>query len=165
MSNWAHLIVPTLILLGALITDLRSRKIYNWYVLGSLALAVVNTLAFFGVSGLAPAAAAAGVALMISLPLVLIGVLGGGDMKLFVAFGFATSYSAVLNVVVASFIWAAVFGIIYSLVNGSFKRLVTNMGSLSTGGKASDLSLHKIPFTLPIFIGWMTYLIKVKGGL
>lgn len=164
IGSGALLLIPTLILIGALVTDLKSRKIYNKYILVCAALALFNVLFFFGIPGLWQGFIGAGVALMISLPLVLVGVLGAGDMKLFTVFGLATSYGVVLSVVVASFIWAAIFGVIYSIANGSFKKLITNMGSLSAGGKASQMQLHRIPFSLPIFIGWLTYLLQVKGA-
>lgn len=158
-------IIPSLILIGALITDLRSRKIYNKYLLPCAVIALAQVIYFFGLSGLPAAFASLGMGVLVTLPLVLVGVLGAGDMKLFAVFGLATSITIVLNVVIAAFVWAAVFGIIYSLVNGSFKKLVTNMGTLSTGGKASKLELHQIPFTLPIFIGWLTYLAQEVGVL
>lgn len=163
MSTWALLIIPTLILLGAVFTDLRSRKIYNWYVVAAAVIAVAHSFYFFHWSGVTQGLAGAGVAVLLTLPLVLVGVLGGGDMKLFVTFGLATSYSTVFNVVIGSFVWAVIFGLIYAALNGTLKRLFLNMGALAKGEKAKKLQLHHIPFTVAMLIGWMTYVAQLKG--
>lgn len=163
MNSWALLIIPTLILLGAVVTDLRSRKIYNWYVLSAAAIALLHSYYFFEWSGITQGLAGAGIAILLTLPLVFVGVLGGGDMKLFVAFGLATSYSTVFSVVIGTFVWAAVFGLIYATLNGTLKRLFLNMGALAKGQKSKSLQLHQIPFTVAMLIGWMTYVAQLKG--
>ena len=159
------LITPTLILLAGLITDLRSRKIYNWLVLTCLAAAIAHSIYFFDfMPGLIQGAQGAGVALMLTLPMVLIGVLGAGDMKLLFAFGFATSYSATFSVVIYSFVWAAIFGLIYAIVSGRFKTMLLNMKDLAAGKKPEEAKLNHIPFTVAIVLAWGTYVFSLNGG-
>ena len=163
MNTWGFLVIPSLILFGALVTDLRSRKIYNWYVIAAAVLALANSFYFFQWSGITQGLAGAGLALLLTLPLVLVGVLGAGDMKLLIVFGLGTSYSAVFAVLVASFIWAAVFGLIYAVLSGGFRRMLGNMAAITKGENAKTLKLHQIPFTVAIVIGWMTYLMQNHG--
>ena len=159
------LITPTLILLAGLVTDLKSRKIYNWLVLTCLAAAVAHSFYFYeGFQGLIQGAQGAGVALMLTLPMVLIGVLGAGDMKLLFAFGFATSYSATLSVVIYSFIWAAVFGVVYAIISGRFKSILVNLKDLSAGKKPEETKLNHIPFTVAMVLAWGTYVLSLHGG-
>lgn len=161
----ATLITPTLILIAGLITDLRSRKIYNWLVLTCLAFAIASTIYFNGLSsGLIQGAQGAGLALVLTLPMVLIGVLGAGDMKLLFAFGFATSYTATLNVVLYSFIWAALFGLIYTIASGRGKKLFTNLIGMLSGKKPEKTELSHIPFTVAMVLAWATYVFSLKAG-
>ena len=159
------LITPTLILLAGLITDLRSRKIYNWLVISALVLALVHSFYFYdGMSGLIQGAQGAGIALLLTLPMVLIGVLGAGDMKLLFAFGFATSYSATMNVIIYSFIWAAIIGLGYAIFTGRIKNVLHNIKDIGSGKKPEKESLNHIPYTVAIVLAWFTYLYSIKGG-
>ena len=157
------LMTPSLILIAGLITDLRSRKIYNWLVLICLAAAIAHSIYFFNLKmGLLQGIQGAGLALLLTLPMVLVGVLGAGDMKLLFAFGFATSYSTTLSVILYSFVWAALVGVLYSLFNKKLSHLFFNLISLSSGKKPEKDQLNHIPFTVPLVLAWLTYIFS--GG-
>lgn len=159
------LIVPTLILVSGTITDLKSRKIYNKLVLAALALAIAHSIYFFGLwSGLQQGLQGAGLALILTLPMVLVGVLGAGDMKLLFAFGFATSYTAAFNVVVYSFVWAAIFGVVYAVVSGQAKTIFSNIKLLLSGQKPEETKLNRIPFTVAMLLAWATYVMSLFNG-
>lgn len=163
--SWAPLVLPTLLLLAGVITDVRSRKVYNWMVIAGFILALVQVLYFSGVAGLAPAVMAALLGMILTLPLVLIGVLGAGDMKLLMAFGMATSYAAVISVTLYSFVWAAVFGLIHAILSKQIVSVGRNMLALSRGQKPDAVTLHKIPFTVAMAVAWGTFVLSLKGGL
>ena len=76
-------ILPGGILLAGVVDDLRSRKIHNWLVLILLTVAVFCVLFFDGLSGIFPALGKMVVAVGVTVPLVLMKVIGGGDMKLY----------------------------------------------------------------------------------
>ncbi len=163
--TWAPLVLPTLLLLAGVITDLRARKVYNWMIVAGLALAIIQVLYVFGLSALGPALMAGGLALLLTLPLVLVGVLGAGDMKLLTVFGIATSYSAVISVTLYSFVWAAIFGLIHAILSGQIVSVGKNMLAISKGQKPQAVTLHKIPFTVAIAVAWGTYVLSLRGGL
>jgi prepilin peptidase CpaA len=159
-----HLAVPSIILIGAVLTDLRTKKIFNWYIVVAALFALLNSYYFLGMEGLKAGLLGAGLALVMTLPLFLARILGGGDLKLLVAFGFATSYLTVLNVLVGSFICAALIGIIYSIINGTFKILILNTLAILKGEKPENISFHRLPYSVAIFMAWVTYLTLERTG-
>lgn len=161
----AVLVLPTLLLITGFITDYRARKVYNWMILAGFAFGIIHCLYFDGTSGLLQGLGSLGLALLLSLPLVLLGVLGAGDMKLLAVFGLSTSVGAVINVFIYSFAWAALFGFIYALLNKQLGQVFKNMWAITKGEKPQSEKLHRIPFTLPILLAWGTYVLSLRGGL
>jgi prepilin peptidase CpaA len=155
--SWGSLIAPTLILLGALITDVRTHKIYNIWIIISILIALTSSYLFFGFEGLQSGAQGGALALVITLPLVILGALGAGDMKILFAFGLATTYSAVFSVIVVSFIWAGIVGIIMAIYRGRAKALAISTVKLITSQTRNQKSFHKIPYTIALVLAWVTY--------
>lgn len=154
----ASLIIPTIILFVALLTDIKTRKIPNVWIIVSVVLALANSYYFYEFDGLKQGAQAAGLALALTLPLVLIGALGAGDMKLMFAFGMATTYSSVFSVLVFSFIWAAIVGVAFAIFKGQGAALFKNTIRVVTSNKDSTPELQKIPYTIALALAWLTYI-------
>lgn len=165
--NWSSLVIPTLILLFAMITDIKERKIYNKWIVASILLALLSNYVFYDFAGIKSGAAGAGLGLVLSLPLVLAGVLGAGDMKLLFAFGLATTYDIVFTVAFFSIISGAIIGIGYSIYKGQFQQLFRNTAGLLMAKSPDEKTLNKIPFSVAIFVGWVAYILVTisKGGL
>ncbi|MCB0350134.1 MAG: prepilin peptidase [Bdellovibrionales bacterium] len=153
------LAAPTLILLVALITDIRTRKVPNVWVLISIVIALASSYYFYEFDGLKQGAIAAGMALLLTLPLVLLGALGAGDMKIMFAFGLAGTYQQVFSVIVFSFLWGALIGIGISIVRGRARALLINTFKILTSQPRDDVELLKIPYTVALMLGWITYLV------
>src|SRR5688572_11150512 len=98
-------LVPTFILLAGVVDDLRSRKVHNWLVGILLVLAVTFQLLNQGWFGLQQGALGAGTALAVGFPLVLVRLMGAGDLKLMLAFGMATSWNVTLTVLFWALLW------------------------------------------------------------
>ena len=166
MFQLAHL-VPSIILFAGLVDDLRSRKVHNWLVLSAMVFAIVGT--YFlggGFDGLKEGLLGCGVAIALMLPMVLLGMLGAGDMKLMMAFGLSTDTTTVLWVVIYSFIWGAILGLIRALLQKEGWNLLKNMFLILKGKKREEIKYHKIPFTVALFFGWLTHLsLQASGGL
>jgi prepilin peptidase CpaA len=147
------------ILVAGVIDDLRTRKFHNWLFLACSALALLTVLIVNGWSGvyLSALGFAAGIAIL--LPVVLAGVIGAGDMKLLAAFGIVAGWNTVFSVAVMSLIWGAIFGIVKMAVSGQLKALVSNMLAIVTLKKREQLELHKIPYTIALLMGWLSYLV------
>lgn len=152
-----HLAVPSIILIGAVISDLRTKKVFNWYIVVAALCALANTAYFFGYDGLLAASLGAGLAALMCLPLYIAKVLGGGDVKLLFVLGLATNYTTIFNVTIGSFFCAALIGVTYAIFNGTFKLLALNTLSVLKGEKPEKIGFHKLPYTVAILMSWLTY--------
>lgn len=155
--------VATGILVWAVIEDLRTRKFSNRsFVIASVSCAVL-AVALSGFRELIPASLGFGAGLALFLPLVLMGIIGAGDMKLMAAFGILVGWNAVLWTGVYGFIWGAVFGVVQVIMKGQLRMLVQNLTALAiTRGEAAKsgaVVLHRIPFTAPLLLGWLSHLV------
>ncbi|OFZ19473.1 MAG: hypothetical protein A2Z20_05480 [Bdellovibrionales bacterium RBG_16_40_8] len=161
----AALLVPTIILLVAFIIDVKTHKIPNKWVMISIGLALASSYYFYDYEGLKQGATAAFVALIMTLPLVLFGALGAGDMKLLFAFGLASTYPAVFSVIIFSFIWAAIIGVVLAVAKGRGRLLILNVYQIMTTKSHEKIQTMKIPFSVAIILGWATFLILgIKQG-
>lgn len=159
------LFAPSVILLVAMILDVKTFKIPNTWVVISIFLALASSYYFYQFDGIKQGAIAGGVAIAMMLPLVLLGVLGAGDMKLMFAFGLATTYSAVFTVIVLSFFWAALVGIIFSLIKGRAFELLMNTIRIMSSAPSDKKDLQKIPYSIALTLGWVTFvLLGFKQG-
>ncbi len=153
------LFVPSIILLVAVIIDVKTYKIPNTWVVISIVLALISSYYFYDFNGLREGSRAACVALAMLLPLVLLGVLGAGDMKIMFAFGFASTYPVVFTVIIFSFVWAAIVGIALALVKGRGLELLLNTVRIATAGPGERKDLQRLPYSIALILGWITFLI------
>ncbi len=158
--------VPLLVLLAGVFTDLKSRKVPNWLVLALALISIICTYYFSGFAGLKTGGISVLVALGCCLPLVMSRVLGAGDMKLLMAFAINVGPIAVFWVVVFSFFWGALLGIFQAIMQKDFKNLMLNtLQLLDRKNKIASLEepnlpfkLHKVPYTVALLFGWLTHL-------
>jgi Flp pilus assembly protein protease CpaA len=156
--------VATAILVVGVVDDLRTRKFHNWLFLVCLGIAAVAVFISGGLEAFPLALLGLLAGFAIFLPLVLMKIIGAGDMKLMAAFGFAAGWDGVLYVAVYGLFWAAFFGVLTTLFQGQGRVLVSNLISIVTLRERKGLTLHKIPFTVAIFMGWLTQLV-FRGAL
>lgn len=164
-SNIVYIGVPTLILIAATVDDLKTRKIHNWLVLSCFVVASVSIAALDGLNGLYTGFIASSLALGLTLPLVLAKALGAGDMKIMLAFGMASQWHIVFWVIVYSFIWGALLGIIKALIDKNAINLFRNTFFIATKQlSANDKGMTKIPYSVALLFGWLTQLTLNSGA-
>lgn len=149
---------PSLVLLVGLVDDLKMGKVPNRHILILLVLGVIAQILFYRWVGLQIGLLGFGVAAITLLPLVSMGVVGAGDLKLMLAFGMVSHWSTVLSVLIWSLVWGAVLGLIRAIVAGEFKNLMLSTVAIVYFKKAEINSLHKIPFAAALCFGWITVL-------
>lgn len=159
-----HLIVPTLVLVGAVVTDLRARSVFNTYLLVSAAAVLINNFAFFGLSSIQTGLLGFGMAVVMTMPLFIARILGGGDVKLLFVLGLGTSYPTIMNVTLWSFMWGALVGLIYAIISGSGKKLVLNTVNIVRGRKPAPTEIHRLPFAVAVLLAWMTHIALLQRG-
>lgn len=157
-------VLATLILLSGVIDDLWTQKVHNKLIIALFAITVVALIFFFGPYSLFSASLSFILALAFGVPLVLVGVLGGGDMKLFAVFGLATNTSAVLGVAIYSLIWGALLGVTRALIMGRFQDLLLSTSQL-LWVKGDARQEFKVPYTIALLFGWLTHLTLVRLGV
>lgn len=157
-------LIASLILTVGVVDDLRSRKVHNWLAVLCFAIALASSFYFESWYGLQTGLLSAAVALAVSAPLFYFKILGGGDIKLFVAFAASVSWTAALMTGFYSLIWGAIFGLIQALMQKQGIALFNNLMTLAIQRKSEGLSLHKIPFTVALLVGWLTTL-KLEGHI
>lgn len=154
------ILLPTLVLLIGLIDDLWFRKFHNWLFLSLFIFTLCALILINGYSGIIKGSYALALSFALSLPLVLLGVMGAGDMKLLMVFALSTSTHTVFNVIVMAFLWGGVLGLMYAIVSGRFATLLLNLkGLLIYQIKPATQSLHAIPYTVPICLAWSTHIL------
>lgn len=150
------LITPSLILVAGLIDDLKTQKVHNKLVLACIAVAIVSTLVIGGFEQLKMGVLAAGTAIVITLPFVLIKALGAGDLKLLFAFGLASNPTDVFYVFLYSLVWGALLGLFRALLSKEGRNLFINIYLILKGLKPEAMQTHKFPYTVALLFGWLT---------
>ena len=145
---------------GALVSDLRSRRIPNWLTASAFAVGIVFHLATSGWSGLGFALGGFLLGFGVMLLLWLIGGGGGGDVKLMGAVGSWVGFSGTAFVFMGGVAVAIVmtFGLLISrwFATGN-ARLATTGGELANRGASGRRIL--IPFAVPVCVATWSYVL------
>ncbi len=156
-------LLPTTILAGASFFDIKSRKVPNAFVLVVLALALVFSVFISSVDKVDTLFSFL-TALLITFPLWSIGAMGAGDVKIFAVFGLLASTQTVVNVFIFSIFIAAAIGVIKSILEGHAYYFISNFKKILTLQKPEKQTLSKIPFTVALLLGWISFLIYDHFG-
>lgn len=113
------------ILLIAVVTDLRSQRIYNWLTFPAIASGLLLHALSTGVPGLLFALGGIGAA-SLALLLFLLGAMGAGDVKLLGAVGALMGAHFTLWAIVCTAILGGILGVGYALRRGALKHTLHN---------------------------------------
>lgn len=145
-----------LVLLIAASFDLKTRKIPNAFNLSVLGLCLAFVFVAFGWEGTKWGLISAVLVFSFSLPMVMLGMLGGGDLKLMVAVSVLMHPIAFFWMVGYAMIWACILGVAKAITAKEGKSLLVNTAMIFSKTKPTQESLHKIPFAIALFLGWAT---------
>ena len=161
------LIVSGLILILGVFNDIKSRKVNNKLVLAMAIAAALCRVLFDSPTGLLHGFMAALAAFVLSFSLVKIKIIGAGDVKLLMAFALLSDINNVFWIIIYSFVWGAVLGLIKYTVSGELKTLLKNTLGVAMRQKIEQKQLHQIPFTVALFLAFLTQLTlnKQLGGI
>jgi len=159
--------IATLTLVAGMVDDLRSRKVHNALVLALLAMVVLSSLYFRGFEDSFVGVGSMLLALIITIPLFAVRILGGGDVKLFSVFALAIDPVSMFWTLVYSFIWGGLFGVTRAVLSKQLLALVRNTHKAARRQKIEAQELHKIPYTFALLLGWFTQLtfLRIAGAL
>ncbi|OQW51135.1 MAG: hypothetical protein A4S09_10565 [Proteobacteria bacterium SG_bin7] len=153
-------LVPTLILLVGVVDDIWTKKFHNRLFVGSLLFAAIFCLVFGGLPQLGVGIISLVTAFVVMMPMVLLKVVGAGDLKLMLAFGLASNWQDVISVLMYSLLWALIFGLVRAALDKKLVFVFKNVGDMVSKKTVDTNSLHRIPYTVPLFFGWMSQLVN-----
>ncbi|MDZ4662797.1 MAG: prepilin peptidase [Pseudomonadota bacterium] len=159
-------IVPSLILLAGVIDDVMTRKVHNTLVIIGIAVGGIYAYFFGGVDQLVLGLLAMVLVLGLYVPLFLFKILGGGDLKIMLAFAISTNWQTVLSVTISAMIWALLLGLVRAALDRKLFSIFKNVWQMiSTKNPISPEKLNRIPMTVALFFGWMSHLALNRGQL
>lgn len=161
MMMWA---LATFVLLAGLVDDLRSRKVHNQLVLALMVLTLACGFYFRGLEGTIVGFSAFGLALLLTLPLFMLGAWGGGDVKLFAVFALAVDPASMFGTFVYSLVWGALFGVTRAALNKQLLVLVRNTYRMAGRQRVRPQEIQTIPYTFALLLGWFTQLTFLRMG-
>jgi len=141
-------------LIVAVYLDLTTAKFPNKFF---IAFSVVNVLVvaiFGGLGALTVGLLTLGVAILLMVPIYMIKMLGGGDIKLILAISPMLLLDEFIGFLAMTVVWAGVFGFLRSAMGGSLRSLLVNTLFLT---KKVTVASERIPFTVGILLGWCSY--------
>jgi len=141
-------------LLIAVYLDLTTAKFPNKLFLTFSLINVVLILALGGLGSFTVGLITFSVAVLIMLPIYMIKMLGGGDIKLILALSPMLLLDEFIGFLLMTFVWAAVFGFLRSAFGGNLRPLLVNTLFLT---KKVTVASERIPFTVGILMGWCSY--------
>ncbi len=154
----------TFSLIAGVVDDLRSRKVHNVLVLGLFVIAITANFLYRGLDGSLIGFGALLLALVATIPLYALGVLGGGDVKLFAVFALFVDPNTMFQTLIYSIIWGGVFSLIRALIQRELLSLVRSTYKLATRQKTQPMVIHQIPYTFAMLLGWFTQLTLLRSG-
>lgn len=144
------------ILAFACFGEIRERRIPNWLTLGSIALGLGSASIEGGLDGLVDSSIGLAVAGGLFLPFCLLGVVGGGDMKLMAAVGAIVGWPMVLRVVCDTCVAGGLIAVAIMAWNGVLLTTLSNVFRIIAGMPRRSRGLRNppmVPYALAITIG------------
>ncbi|MDB5098168.1 MAG: peptidase prepilin type [Cyanobacteria bacterium RYN_339] len=151
------------ILAVAMVTDLQTRKIYNWLTFPAMAVGLALSVAFGGLGGLQASLIGffAG-SLVFALGFFMGGAMGAGDVKLMAAIGLWLGWPNVVASVLYVTLCGGLVAILSATYHGTLLKLLKNlywamMGLAMPGGKAAvaahESAAPPMPYGISIGLG------------
>jgi prepilin peptidase CpaA len=130
-----HVLLAALVIIAA-VTDLRSRRIYNWLTAPAVVLGLIAHPALKATAG-APfldglkfAGAGFGLAMLIFVPLFALRAFGGGDVKLMVAVGTLAGAGNLFMIFLTDAILGGIAALVFAIIKGRLGRTLRNIGRI-----------------------------------
>lgn len=160
--NFAQPALAFSLLTIAVWEDLRARKVRNQLLLFGLGLILTLIGLTQGTGGFINSGLSLLTACVAILPLYLLRILGGGDVKLFIVISLLFTWEQVLIALFASLVWGSLLGIFQVILKGHTKKFLHNMLALAHRTKLPTDVTHQIPYTVALLLGFATSSMGVR---
>lgn len=163
--EYVRYILPTIILSSGCFTDIRSRRVPNKLVLVLFVMTLSTILIAYGFHEILVGLSGLSAAIVLNLPLFLLKIVGGGDLKLMAVFGLATNWDTTVNVTLFGLIWGLLLGLVSIVTNKNLKVFFQNLNLMTRTKSVDGVQPHSIPFTIALFLGWVTHATMTYYGV
>lgn len=148
----------SVLLLGAVVYDLVSHRLPNYYLLLGLLVGLYYQVDMVGWSGLRIGGEGFLVGFAVFIPLYILGGMAAGDVKLMAVVGSFLDAHAVLWAAAFSFLAGGIMGIGYLIYKKGLGRLVMRYYAMAVtrthiSAAADDVARHRFPYALAIATG------------
>jgi len=152
-----------MVLLVAVVTDLRRNRIPNWLTFGTLVCGLLLQYTFLGSDGLMAGLAGAGMGLVLLIPFFLLGGMGAGDVKMMAAVGTLLGFKPVMMAAALSLCLAGLYALLLITLKGEWSSLlqryfVSLRTSTYVAPAAGSVARQRFPFALAIAGGTLSVL-------
>jgi len=150
------------IVLVAMATDLKRRKIYNWLTFPAMLVGLILQGVFGGISGVQSGLIGLLVGSVIFLIGFVVGAMGAGDVKLMAAVGAWLGWPHAVAAVLYVSCFGGLIAIVAAVMHGSLWRMLANVywfmvGLVLPGGKAqaafAQSAAPPVPYGVSIALG------------
>ena len=157
--------LSVLLMIGiACFSDLKTKRVSNRMILFFFALSSGFIFLQMGTSGLWWILSSLAASFVIALPFYMMKIFAGGDFKLLLAISPLLNWRSALLMILASFVWGAILGLIRVALQGELKQVWLNLKSLYKRSSIQPQQLHLVPFTFAILFGFLSQLTLQKIG-
>lgn len=146
------------------IDDLKNRKVHNSLIVVFAIVALIVRVVLTGWTGLALGVLALITVIAVTLPLFMLGALGGGDIKILAAFALLSNWQSMINILMYSVLWGAVLGLARALFQRRISEIFLNLRFMIMHRSQQGLQFQTMPFTVAILFGYLTSL-RLEGVL
>lgn len=150
--------VISALLLGAVIYDVVSHRLPNYYLLLGLLVAFAWQVWTAGGSGVVSASAGLVTGFALFLPIYALGGMAAGDVKLMAVVGSFLGVTGALWAGAYSLMAGSVLGVLYLLYKGHLGKLVVRYWAMAAtrsriAAEADDAARHRFPYAIAIAAG------------
>lgn len=163
MSVWIEFLTPFILLSLASIDDLYSKKIHNYLLIALLPVVLLGVFLSKGLLGLQMGLLLAFIIFVLGVPLHLIRLLGGGDLKLLTLLAFCLHWQIFIYSLAYSMVWASLLGLFKIILDGEIKDFLWNIFFIFRFRNLQKEQLHTIPFAICLLFGWLSHF-SLTGG-
>lgn len=127
----AFQVLLVILVLTAAVFDVREQRVPNWLTLAGVVLGFAMNTLLFESPGLWFSLRGLGLAMLIYFPLYLLRAMGAGDVKLMAAVGAMVGAGNWIVVMVLTFVFAAVIGLVVASRKGRIGQTFFNLGVIA----------------------------------
>lgn len=146
---------PSVILVPSLIFDLWTKKIPNPLLLAFTGVSLILVGTTQGLGALPWALLKTLISFLFLLPIYILRIIGGGDVKLVLVLSIIMFLENLLYTVCVSFICGGILGLVKSVVDRKFYILLWNLRSILKREPYYRDNLNFFPFSVSLFLAWL----------